>query len=73
MACGHPAEGCDPSALSKHSKGLVELRALNPINAATDADGAYARGDARLIGVYGIAMFPATTVIPTGIRPTLGC
>lgn len=56
VACGHSAAGCDPAALSKHSKGLDELRALNPINAPTDADRAYARGDARLIGVYGFAL-----------------
>lgn len=56
VACGHSAAGCDSSALSSHSKGLDELRVLNPINAASDADRAYARGDARLIGVYGFAL-----------------
>lgn len=56
VACGRSAAGCDPSALIKHSKDLDELRALNPINAATDAERAYARGNARLIGVYGFAV-----------------
>ena len=49
-ACSHPAVTCDPP------KGLGELRTLKLNNATEDAASAYARGDARLLGVYGYSV-----------------
>jgi len=49
-ACSHPAATCDPP------KGLGELRSLRLNNTTEDAASAYARGDDRLLGVYGFSV-----------------
>jgi hypothetical protein len=49
-ACSHPAGKCDPP------KGLGELSSMKLNKATEDAASAYARGDTRLLGVYGFSV-----------------
>ena len=55
-ACTHPAATCDPSSQSEHSVSLGKLKALKLNNATEDATNAFAKGDTRLLGVYGFAL-----------------
>ncbi len=55
-ACNHPESPCNPSTQNEHSKGLGAIRSLKLYNATKDAEKSYARGDARLLGVYGFSV-----------------
>ncbi len=54
--CSNAVASCDLPTQSEHSTRLVELRSLKVTNATEDATSAYARGDARLLGVYGYSV-----------------
>jgi hypothetical protein len=71
VGCSHKAVSCLPN------EKLANLKSLSPFHAAEEAQYAFANGDRRLIGVYGMALeVPELAGNPDnyryGIRPLEG-